>query len=122
MISLVQYIKESSIERWCLKVPLRTFLDKSIEGVRFPMSKFKNMIVDSLNKYSDGGPKKDDWLDNNMSKEISFTAYTESIGSRERITIEVQDPDYDMMKMCFSIDDSIGNKMFEYIKTEGRKQ
>lgn len=80
------------------------------------------MIVDSLNKYSDGGPKKDDWLDNSMSKEIIFTTYTENIGSRERITIEVQDSDYDMMKMCFSIDDSIGNKMLEYIKTEGRKQ
>ena len=121
MKSLIQYIRESSIERYQLKVSLKSFLSNSIEGTKLPMTKFKSMLIDSLNKYSDGGPKKDDWLENNLSKEITFTSYIESIGSKERITIEVQDPDYDMMKMCFDKNDIIGQKIYEYIKNNGKK-
>ena len=117
----MQYIRESSIERYQLKVSLKNFLSNSIEGTKFPMTKFKSMLIDSLNKHSDGGPKKDDWLENNLSKEITFTSYIESISSKERITIEVQDPDYDMMKMCFDKNDVIGQKIYEYIKNNGKK-
>ena len=124
MKSLIQYIRESSIERYQLKVSLKNFLSnfiKGTKGTKLPMTKFKSMLIYSLNKYSDGGPKKDDWLENNLSKEITFTSYIESIGSKERITIEVQDPDYDMMKMCFDKNDVIGQKIYEYIKNNGKK-
>lgn len=121
MISLVQHIIESSIERYSLKVTLGTFIKKSIESARFPMSKYKSVLIDSLNKYSDGGPKIEDWIDNSQSKEITFTTYIESVSGKERYTIEVQDPSYDMMKMCFDKNDSIGENVYEYVKNNGRK-
>lgn len=121
MKSLLQYVKESSLERWSLKTTLKNFLENSIKNVRFPMSKFKSMIIDSLNKYSDGGPRIEDWLESSQSQEVTFTAYIESISGKERITIEIQDPRYDMMKMCFDKNDNLANKMFEYIKIKGKK-
>ena len=121
MKSLQQYIKESSLERYQLKTSLKNFLDSTIKDTKLPMSKFKQMLIDSLNKYSDGGPKKDDWLENNLSKVITLTSYIENISSKEVVTIEVQDPDYDMMKMCFYSNDTIGLRLYNYIKTNGTK-
>ena len=121
MKSLQQYIKESSLERYQLKTSLKNFLDSTIKDTKLSMSKFKQMLIDSLNKYSDGGPKKDDWLENNLSKVIILTSYIENISSKEVVTIEVQDPDYDMMKMCFYSNDTIGMRLYNYIKTNGTK-
>jgi len=128
MKTLLQCIQESSIERYQLKMTLKKFFEYFLEyysGSKFGTSKnsAKEWIVDNLNKYSDGGPKKDDWFNNNQNKEMTFTTYQESEGSKNYHVIEIQDPDYDMMKM--KLEDKQGlsaNKhLYLVIKNKGKK-
>lgn len=128
MKSLTKYVKESSIERYQLKMTLKKFFEyflKYYSGSKFGTGKnsAKEWIIDNLNKYSDGGPKKDDWFENNQSKEMTFTTYQETEGSNSYFVIEIQDSDYDMMKM--KLDDKPGltaNKhLYLVIKNKGKK-
>lgn len=83
MKSLSEYLLESSIERYTMKITLKQFIDKYIELSKLSKSKAISELVSNLNMYSDGGPNKEDWITSSQSKEISFDAHTETISGKE---------------------------------------
>lgn len=80
-------------------------------------------IGNNLSKYSDGGPNKEDWFENNQSKEMNFTVYTEGIGENVFYVVEINDSDYDAMKIKFSRNDGlvVGRHIYLAIRDKGNK-
>ena len=103
MKSLYEYLLESSIERYTMKITLKQFIDKYIELSKLSKSKAISELVSNLNMYSDGGPNKEDWITSSQSKEISFDAHTETISGKEYLYIEIHDSSYDTMKVAFNM-------------------
>lgn len=128
MKSLVDYIKESSIERYSMKMTLKKFFELFMEyykGSKYGTGKNSAIkwISDNLSKYSDGGPNKEDWVENNQPKEITFTIYVEEVSGKSSYVVELYDPDYDMMKMKFVQNDGyeIGEQLYVYFQNQGNK-
>lgn len=128
MKSLTSYIYESSIERYSMKMTLKKFFELFMEyytGSKYGRGKNSAIkwIGDNLSKYSDGGPNKQDWFENNQSKEMNFTVYIEGIGENNFYVVEINDPDYDVMKMKFSRNDglNVGRHIYLTIRDKGNK-
>ena len=123
MKSLSEYLLESSIERYTMKITLKQFIDKYIELSKLPKSKAISELVSNLNMYSDGGPNKEDWITSRQSKEISFDAYTETISGKEYLYIEIHDSNYDTMKVAFNMKKvDFAEQLYDWFKNTGRKQ
>lgn len=123
MKSLSEYLIESSIERYTMKITLKQFIDKYIELSKLPKSKAISELVSNLNMYSDGGPNKEDWITSSQSKEISFNAYTEIISGKEYLYIEIHDSSYDTMKVAFNMKKvDFAEQLYDWFKNTGRKQ
>ena len=123
MKSLSEYLLESSIERYSIKITLKQFIDKYIELSKLSRSKAISELVSNLNMYSDGGPNKEDWITSSQSKEISFDAYTETISGKEYLYIEIHDFSYDTMKIAFNIKKvDFAEQLYDWFKNTGRKQ
>ena len=123
MKSLSEYLLESSIERYAMKITLKQFIDKYIELSKLPKSKAISELVSNLNMYSDGGPNKEDWITSSQSKEISFDAHTEAISGKEYLYIEIHDSSYDTMKVAFNIKKvDFAEQLYDWFKNTGRKQ
>ena len=126
MKSLSEYVDalfESSIERYTMKITLKQFLEKYMELSKLSRNKAISELVSNLNKYSDGGPNKEDWVSSSQSKEISFDAYTETISGKEYLYIEIHDSSYDTMKVAFNMKEvSFAEQLYDWFKNTGRKQ
>lgn len=123
MKSLYEYLLESSIERYTMKITLKQFLEKYMELSKLSRNKAISELVSNLNKYSDGGPNKEDWVSSSQSKEISFDAYTETISGKEYLYIEIHDSNYDTMKVAFNMKEvSFAEQLYDWFKNTGRKQ
>lgn len=129
MKSLVTYIKESTIERYSMKMTLKKFFELFMEyykGSKYGTGKNSAIkwISDNLSKYSDGGPNKEDWFQNNQSKEITFTIYTEEVSGKFSYVVEVNDIDYDTMKMKFVQNDEyeVGEQLYKHFQNQGNKE
>lgn len=123
MKSLSEYLIESSIERYSIKITLKQFIDKYIELSKLSRNKAISELVSNLNMYSDGGPNKEDWITSNQSKEISFDAYTETISGKEYLYIEIHDSNYDTMKVAFNIKKvDFAEQLYDWFKNTGKKQ
>lgn len=123
MKSLYEYLLESSIERYTMKITLKQFLEKYMELSKLSRNKAISELVSNLNKYSDGGPNKEDWVSSSQSKEISFDAYTETISGKEYLYIEIHDSSYDTMKVAFNMKEvSFAEQLYDWLKNTGRKQ
>lgn len=123
MKSLYEYLLESSIERYTMKITLKQFLEKYMELSKLSRNKAISELVSNLNKYSDGGPNKEDWVSSSQSKEISFDAYTETISGKEYLYIEIHDSSYDTMKVAFNMKEvSFAEQLYDWFKNTGRKQ
>ena len=126
MKSLSEYVNtllESSIERYTMKITLKQFIDKYIELSKLPKSKAISELVSNLNRYSDGGPNKEDWITSSQSKEISFDAHTETISGKEYLYIEIHDSSYDTMKVAFNFQKvDFAEQLYDWFKNTGRKQ
>lgn len=123
MKSLSEYLLESSIERYTIKITLKQFLEKYIELSKLSRNKAISELVSNLNMYSDGGPNKEDWVSSSQSKEISFDAYTETISGKEYLYIEIHDSSYDTMKVTFNMKEvSFAEQLYDWFKNTGRKQ
>ena len=123
MKSLSEYLLESSIERYTMKITLKQFIDKYIELSKLSKSKAISELVSNLNMYSDGGPNKEDWITSSQSKEISFDAHTETISGKEYLYIEIHDSNYDTMKIAFNIKKvDFAEQLYDWFKNTGRKQ
>lgn len=126
MKSLSEYINElfeSSIERYTMKITLKQFLEKYMELSKLSRNKAISELVSNMNRYSDGGPNKEDWITSSQSKEISFDAYTETISGKEYLYIEIHDSSYDTMKVAFNIKKSdFAEQLYDWFKNTGRKQ
>lgn len=123
MKSLYEYLLESSIERYTMKITLKQFFEKYMELSKLSRNKAISELVSNLNKYSDGGPNKEDWVSSSQSKEISFDAYTETISGKEYLYIEIHDSSYDTMKVAFNMKEvSFAEQLYDWFKNTGRKQ
>ena len=123
MKSLYEYLLESSIERYTMKITLKQFIDKYIELSKLPKNKAISELVSNLNMYSDGGPNKEDWITSSQSKEISFDAHTETISGKEYLYIEIHDSSYDTMKVAFNFKKvDFAEQLYDWFKNTGRKQ
>lgn len=123
MKSLSEYLLESSIERYTMKITLKQFLEKYMELSKLSRNKAILELVSNLNKYSDGGPNKEDWVSSSQSKEISFDAYTETISGKEYLYVEIHDSNYDTMKVAFNMKEvSFAEQLYDWFKNTGRKQ
>lgn len=123
MKSLYEYLLESSIERYTMKITLKQFIDKYIELSKLSRTKAILELVSNLNMYSDGGPNKEDWITSSQSKEISFDAYTETISGKEYLYIEIHDFSYDTMKVAFNIKKvDFAEQLYDWFKNTGKKQ
>ena len=123
MKSLSEYLLESSIERYSIKITLKQFIDKYIELSKLSRNKAIAELTSNLNMYSDGGPNKEDWITSNQSKEISFDAYTETISGKEYLYIEIHDSSYDTMKVAFNIKKvDFAKQLYDWFKNTGKKQ
>ena len=126
MKSLSEYINElfeSSIERYTMKITLKQFLEKYMELSKLSRNKAISELVSNMNRYSDGGPNKEDWITSSQSKEISFDAHTETISGKEYLYIEIHDSSYDTMKVAFNIKKSdFAEQLYDWFKNTGRKQ
>lgn len=126
MKSLSEYVNtlfESSIERYTMKITLKQFIEKYMELSKLPRNKAISELVSNLNRYSDGGPNKEDWITSSQSKEISFDAHTETISGKEYLYIEIHDSSYDTMKVAFNIKKSdFAEQLYDWFKNTGRKQ
>lgn len=123
MKSLSEYLLESSIERYTMKITLKQFLEKYMELSKLSRNKAISELVSNLNKYSDGGPNKEDWVSSSQSKEISFDAYTETISGKEYLYVEIHDSNYDTMKVAFNMKEvSFAEQLYDWFKNTGRKQ
>lgn len=123
MKSLYEYLLESSIERYTMKITLKQFIDKYIELSKLSKSKAISELVSNLNMYSDGGPNKEDWITSSQSKEISFDAHTETISGKEYLYIEIHDPIYDTMKVAFNMKKvDFAKQLYDWFKNTGKKQ
>ena len=123
MKSLSEYLLESSIERYSIKITLKQFIDKYIELSKLSKNKAIPELVSNLNMYSDGGPNKEDWITSSQSKEISFDAYTETISGKEYLYIEIHDSSYDTMKIAFNMKEvDFAEQLYDWFKNTGRKQ
>lgn len=123
MKSLYEYLLESSIERYTMKITLKQFFEKYMELSKLSRNKAISELVSNLNKYSDGGPNKEDWVSSSQSKEISFNAYTETISGKEYLYIEIHDSSYDTMKVAFNMKEvSFAEQLYDWFKNTGRKQ
>lgn len=123
MKSLSEYLLESSIERYSIKITLKQFIDKYVELSKLSRSKGISELVSNLNMYSDGGPNKEDWITSSQSKEISFDAYTETISGKEYLYIEIHDSSYDTMKIAFNIKKvDFAEQLYDWFKNTGKKQ
>lgn len=123
MKSLYEYLLENSIERYTMKITLKQFFEKYMELSKLSRNKAISELVSNLNKYSDGGPNKEDWVSSSQSKEISFDAYTETISGKEYLYIEIHDSSYDTMKVAFNMKEvSFAEQLYDWFKNTGRKQ
>ena len=123
MKSLSEYLLESSIERYSIKITLKQFIDKYIELSKLPKSKAISELVSNLNMYSDGGPNKEDWITSSQSKEILFNAYTETISGKEYLYIEIHDSSYDTMKIAFNMKEvDFAEQLYDWFKNTGKKR
>lgn len=123
MKSLSEYLIESSIERYTMKITLKQFLEKYMELSKLPRSKAISELVSNLNMYSDGGPNKEDWITSSQSKEISFDAHTETISGKKYLYIEIHDSSYDTMKVAFNMKEvDFAEQLYDWFKNTGRKQ
>lgn len=123
MKSLSEYLIESSIERYSIKITLKQFIDKYIELSKLSKNKAISELVSNLNIYSDGGPNKEDWITSSQSKEISFNAYTETISGKEYLYIEIHDSSYDTMKVAFNFKKvDFAEQLYDWFKNTGKKQ
>lgn len=123
MKSLSEYLLESSIERYSIKITLKQFIDKYIELSKLSKSKAISELVSNLNIYSDGGPNKEDWITSRQSKEISFDAYTETISGKEYLYIEIYDSSYDTMKIAFNMKKvDFAEQLYDWFKNTGKKR
>ena len=126
MKSLSEYINElfeSSIERYTMKITLKQFLEKYMELSKLSRNKAISELVSNMNRYSDGGPNKEDWITSSQSKEISFDAYTETISGKEYLYIEIHDSSYDTMKVAFNFKKvDFAEQLYDWFKNTGRKQ
>lgn len=123
MKSLSEYLLESSIERYSIKIILKQFIDKYIELSKLSKSKAISELASNLNIYSDGGPNKEDWITSSQSKEISFDAYTETISGKEYLYIEIHDSSYDTMKIAFNMKEvDFAEQLYDWFKNTGRKR
>lgn len=123
MKSLSEYLLESSIERYTMKITLKQFIDKYIELSKLSKIKAISELVSNLNMYSDGGPNKEDWITSSQSKEISFDAHTETISGKEYLYIEIHDSRYDTMKVAFNMKKvDFAEQLYDWFKNTGRKQ
>lgn len=123
MKSLSEYLIESSIERYTMKITLKQFLEKYMELSKLSRSKAISELVSNLNMYSDGGPNKEDWITSSQSKEISFDAHTETISGKEYLYIEIHDSSYDTMKVAFNIKKvDFVEQLYDWFKNTGKKQ
>ena len=123
MKSLSEYLLESSIERYTMKITLKQFIDKYIELSKLSKSKAIPELVSNLNMYSDGGPNKEDWITSSQSKEISFDAYTETISGKEYLYIEIHDSSYDTMKIAFNMKEvDFAGQLYDWFKNTGKKR
>lgn len=119
----VNTLLESSIERYTMKITLKQFIEKYMELSKLPRNKAILELVSNLNRYSDGGPNKEDWITSSQSKEISFDAHTETISGKEYLYIEIHDSSYDTMKVAFNIKKSdFAEQLYDWFKNTGRKQ
>lgn len=123
MKSLSEYLIESSIERYTIKITLKQFLEKYMELSKLSRNKAILELVSNLNMYSDGGPNKEDWITSSQSKEISFDAHTETISGKEYLYIEIHDSSYDTMKVAFNFKKvDFAEQLYDWFKNTGRKQ
>ena len=126
MKSLSEYINElfeSSIERYTMKITLKQFLEKYMELSKLSRNKAISELVSNMNRYSDGGPNKEDWITSSQSKEISFDAYTETISGKEYLYIEIHDSSYVTMKVAFNFKKvDFAEQLYDWFKNTGRKQ
>ena len=123
MKSLSEYLLESSIERYTMKITLKQFIDKYIELSKLSRNKAISELVSNLNMYSDGGPNKEDWITSSQSKEISFDAHAETISGKEYLYIEIHDSNYDTMKVAFNMKKvDFAEQLYDWFKNTGRKQ
>lgn len=123
MKSLSEYLLESSIERYSIKITLKQFIDKYIELSKLSKSKAIPELVSNLNMYSDGGPNKEDWITSSQSKEISFDAYIETIRGKEYLYIEIHDSSYDTMKVAFNMKEvDFAGQLYDWFKNTGKKR
>lgn len=123
MKSLSEYLLESSIERYTIKITLKQFLEKYMELSKLSRNKAILELVSNLNMYSDGGPNKEDWITSSQSKEISFDAHTETISGKEYLYIEIHDSSYDIMKVAFNFKKvDFAEQLYDWFKNTGRKQ
>ena len=123
MKSLSEYLLESSIERYTMKITLKQFLEKYMELSKLSRNKAISELVSNMNRYSDGGPNKEDWITSSQSKEISFDAYTETISGKEYLYIEIHDSSYDTMKVAFNFKKvDFAEQLYDWFKNTGRKQ
>lgn len=123
MKSLYEYLLESSIERYTMKITLKQFLEKYMELSKLSRNKAISELISNLNMYSDGGPNKEDWITSSQSKEISFDAHTETISGKEYLYIEIHDSSYDTMKVTFNFKKvDFAEQLYDWFKNTGRKQ
>lgn len=123
MKSLYEYLLESSIERYTMKITLKQFIDKYVKLSKLSKSKAISELVSNLNMYSDGGPNKEDWITSSQSKEISFDAHTEIISGKEYLYIEIHDSSYDTMKVAFNMKEvDFAEQLYDWFKNTGRKR
>lgn len=103
MIDLSQHIRESLQEKLRVACTLSSFFNIYREYKKESRSSAMKSFIQNINTYSsDGGPAdKEEWLSTSLSSSVSLDIYKESVGSKERVTVDIHAKPYDDMKMCF---------------------
>ena len=102
MIDLSQHIRESLQEKLRVSCTLSSFFTIYRESKKESRSSAMKSFIQNINIYSDGGPAdKEEWLSTSLSSSVSLDIYKESVGSKERVTVDMHAKPYDDMKMCF---------------------
>lgn len=118
MKSLKKFIYESWMETYKYACTLHQFFEIYKKFNKGTVSELKREFINNLNKYSDGGPNKEDWFDSNQNTEIKLEAHEEQYSGKQYFYIVIHTKQYDDMKMCFLMKDA--SDFFEWFKSQNQ--
>lgn len=106
------------METYKYSCKLRQFFEIYKKFNKGTVSELKKEFITNLNKYSDGGPNKEDWFESNQNAEIKLEAHEEQYSGKQYFYIVIHTKQYDDMKMCFLMKDSL--EFFEWFKSQNQ--